>query len=394
MTSTETDPIPAAAGPSGGAIDLVNLRKEFDEVAAVDGIDLSIPAGEFFALLGPSGCGKTTTLRMIAGFERPTSGEIRLDGKDLSQTPPNKRPVNTVFQSYALFPHLTVRDNVGYGLRWVKGLSKSDKVDKVDKVIAQVRLTELADRRPAQMSGGQQQRVALARALVLNPRVLLLDEPLGALDAKLRKELRAELTAVHREVGITFLLVTHDQEEALEMSQRLAVMNLGRVAQAGSPQEVYEQPQTEFVADFLGAANVLDVTVGDAAGIGKRRVKIGTHEVIATVTSPDQALGHRAIVRPERLRVFRSVDDMPSNLPRVPAIVDDVVYVGAVTQVKARLSHGPAIQALVMNEDGASTLRTGDAVVLGIDAEAIRLLAQDPDDKPAPVDEEAAALAG
>ncbi len=363
---------------SGGSIDLVSLRKEFEGgVVAVDSIDVKIASGEFFALLGPSGCGKTTTLRMIAGFERPTSGEIRLDGQDLSQTPPNKRPVNTVFQNYALFPHMNVFDNVAYGLRWRKGLSKSDRKQQVDDVLRQVRLTELADRRPTQMSGGQQQRVALARALVLRPKVLLLDEPLGALDAKLRKELRGELTSVHRDVGITFLLVTHDQEEALEMSDRLAVMSNGQIAQVGSPKEVYEEPQTEFVADFLGAANVLDVVVGESAGPGQRRVTIGGHDAIATAPAEISDFGSRVVIRPERLKVYTDVDQMPVSLPRLPGIVDDVTYVGPVTQVRVRLPHGPAVQALVMNDAGASDLVSGTPVTLGMDAEAVRLLKRD-----------------
>jgi spermidine/putrescine transport system ATP-binding protein len=312
---------------------------------------------------------------MIAGFERPTSGEIRLDGQDLSQTPPNKRPVNTVFQNYALFPHMNVSENVAYGLRWRRGLSKTERKEQVDDVLRQVRLTELADRRPTQMSGGQQQRVALARALVLRPKVLLLDEPLGALDAKLRKELRAELTLVHREVGITFLLVTHDQEEALEMSDRLAVMSSGLIAQVGSPKEVYEEPQTEFVADFLGAANVLDVVVGESAGSGQCRVTIGGHEAIAT--APASNLGSRVVIRPERLKVFTDADTIPASLPRLPGIVDDVTYIGPVTQVRVRLPHGPAVQALVMNDAGASTLVSGTPVTLGLDAASVRLLKRD-----------------
>jgi spermidine/putrescine transport system ATP-binding protein len=382
---------PALSPRSGGSIDLVALRKEFEGgVVAVNSIDLAIPSGEFFALLGPSGCGKTTTLRMIAGFERPTSGEIRLDGQDLSQTPPNKRPVNTVFQNYALFPHMTVRENVAYGLRWRKGISKADRERQVDEVLRQVRLTELADRRPTQMSGGQQQRVALARALVLRPKVLLLDEPLGALDAKLRKELRAELIAVHREVGITFLLVTHDQEEALEMSDRLAVMNLGVIAQIGSPQEVYEEPQTEFVADFLGAANVLDVVVKEAAGAGQRRVTIGGHDVVATVPEHADELSDRVVVRPERLKVFTDASAMPSSLPRLPGIVDEVIYVGPISQVKIRLPHGPAVQALLVNDTGATQLESGTPVTLGLDAESVRLLKRDNTPVPA-ADEEPAA---
>jgi spermidine/putrescine transport system ATP-binding protein len=381
---------PALTPRSGGSIDLVALRKEFEGgVVAVDSIDLAIPSGEFFALLGPSGCGKTTTLRMIAGFERPTSGEIRLDGQDLSQTPPNKRPVNTVFQNYALFPHMNVADNVAYGLRWRKGISKDDRKRQVNEVLRQVRLTELAERRPTQMSGGQQQRVALARALVLRPKVLLLDEPLGALDAKLRKELRAELIAVHREVGITFLLVTHDQEEALEMSDRLAVMNHGHIAQVGSPQQVYEEPETEFVADFLGAANVLDVIVKESAGQGRRRVTIGGHDVVATAPEQSVDLGNRVVIRPERLKVFTDAAAMPESLPRLPGIVDEVIYIGPVSQVKIRLPHGPAVQALMMNEAGASTLSSGTPVTLGLGPESVRLLKVD--DSPKPGDDEESA---
>jgi spermidine/putrescine transport system ATP-binding protein len=248
----------------------VKLEKRFGDFVAVDGIDLSIAPGEFFSLLGPSGCGKTTTLRLVAGFEQPTSGAILLDGVDLARTPPHRRPVNTVFQSYALFPHLTVEDNVAYGLRWQHGgVSKADRRRRVGDAIALVRLEGLAHRKPAQLSGGQQQRVALARALVLKPSVLLLDEPLGALDAKLRKALQHELTSLQRDVGITFVYVTHDQEEALTMSDRLAVMDRGRVAQVGPPREVYTEPATAYVADFLGVANLLDVmATGPAAGGG------------------------------------------------------------------------------------------------------------------------------
>ena len=242
----------------GGAVTLEKLEKRFDDEVAVDGIDLHIESGEFFALLGPSGCGKTTTLRMIGGFERPTSGRVLIDGQDVSDIPPEKRPVNTVFQSYALFPHLSVADNVGFGLRFAK-VSSDEAKRRVADVLELVRLTRLARRRPNQLSGGQQQRVALARALVLRPRVLLLDEPLGALDAKLRKDLRAELTSLQKAVGITFVFVTHDQEEALSMSHRLAVMYDGRIVQAGRPQEVYEAPATAFVAEFLGVANLFDV---------------------------------------------------------------------------------------------------------------------------------------
>src|SRR5215218_2418215 len=243
----------------GGAISIIGLRKDFDGVTAVDGIDLEIEAGEFFTLLGPSGCGKTTTLRMLGGFEQPTEGQILLDGVDVAQSPPHRRPVNTVFQSYALFPHLDVHKNVGYGLRWRRDLDKRTRDARVARALELVQLGGYARRRPHQMSGGQQQRVALARALVLEPSVLLLDEPLGALDAKLRHSLRAELTALQSEVGITFVFVTHDQEEALEMSDRLVVMDEGHIVQLGTAQEVYREPLTEFVADFLGVANLIDV---------------------------------------------------------------------------------------------------------------------------------------
>jgi spermidine/putrescine transport system ATP-binding protein len=240
-----------------GEIDLVDLRKEFAEVTAVDGIDLQVPGGEFFSLLGPSGCGKTTTLRMIAGFEQPTSGQILLDGSDVAYTPPHHRNVNTVFQNYALFPHLNVFDNVAFGLRRAKR-PKDEIKTRVGRALELVQLGGFEKRKSSQLSGGQQQRVALARALILNPAVLLLDEPLGALDAKLRKALQIELKALQQEVGVTFLYVTHDQEEALTMSDRLAVMNGGHIEQIGAPQDVYEDPTTVFVADFLGVSNLMD----------------------------------------------------------------------------------------------------------------------------------------
>ena len=253
-----------------GEIRLEELTKSFDGVAAVDGIDLHMPPGEFFTMLGPSGCGKTTTLRMIAGFERPTSGRIVLDGTDVARVPPHKRNVNTVFQSYALFPHLDVAGNVAFGLKYQK-LGKDDQARRVGEALELVNLTGFARRKPAQLSGGQQQRVALARALVLRPRVLLLDEPLGALDARLRKNLQVELKALQSELGVTFVFVTHDQEEALTMSDRIAVMNEGSVEQAGAPREVYEEPRTVFVADFLGVSNLLSADAvgpdGDACSV-------------------------------------------------------------------------------------------------------------------------------
>ena len=245
---------------SKGEVRLVSLTKRFGDFVAVNEIDLDIPPGGFFSLLGPSGCGKTTTLRMIGGFEQPTSGQVLLDGRDMAGTPPSKRPVNTVFQSYALFPHLRVFDNVAFGLRRQR-VPRAEVRQRVGEVLELVQLGSLAGRKPGQLSGGQQQRVALARALVVKPAVLLLDEPLGALDAKLRRELQIELKQLQNEVGITFAYVTHDQEEALTMSDRIAVLNQGRVEQAASPRELYEEPANAFVADFLGVSNLMDAVV-------------------------------------------------------------------------------------------------------------------------------------
>src|SRR6476646_3711885 len=261
---------------AGGEVQLVDLVKRFGDFTAVAGINLEMPSGEFFSLLGPSGCGKTTTLRMIAGFERPSEGQILLDGVDMAQTPPHKRNVNTVFQNYALFPHLTVEENVAFGLKYQKA-TKEESADRVGKALELVQMTQFAKRRPNQLSGGQQQRVALARALILNPKVLLLDEPLGALDAKLRKRLQIELKALQEEVGITFIYVTHDQEEALTMSDRIAVMSQGRVEQVGKPKEIYENPATAYVADFLGVSNLMDAEAAGPArdGCGVKRGAFG-----------------------------------------------------------------------------------------------------------------------
>ena len=292
-----------------GEIRLESLVKSFGDVVAVDGIDLDMPPGEFFTMVGPSGCGKTTTLRMIAGFERPTSGRILLDGEDVAQTPPHRRNVNTVFQSYALFPHLNVADNVAFGLKYKK-VTKAERDKLVAEALALVQLGGYEKRKPGQLSGGQQQRVALARALVLRPRVLLLDEPLGALDARLRKDLQVELKTLQETLGITFVFVTHDQEEALTMSDRVAVMNGGRVEQSGPPQEMYEEPATLFVADFLGVSNLVGA---DAAGrdgaacaltVGDVALRAAQGDVGATRRrqgdDPARARAHRAAGHPRR----------------------------------------------------------------------------------------------
>jgi spermidine/putrescine transport system ATP-binding protein len=360
----------AAHRHGSGAISIRGLRKEFDGVTAVDGIDVEIGAGEFFTLLGPSGCGKTTTLRMLAGFEQPTDGQILLDGVDVARTPAHKRPVNTVFQSYALFPHLDVRKNVEYGLRWRKDVDSKTRAARVARALELVRLTDYAKRRPHQMSGGQQQRVALARALVLEPSVLLLDEPLGALDAKLRHSLRAELTSLQRDVGITFVFVTHDQEEALEMSDRLAVMDGGRIAQLGTPQQVYQEPRSEFVADFLGVANLMDVECLPGSG-RTRLVRFGEFTLEAQAPDGcDVGLG-RAIIRPECVEVSdRGLDG--GN--RVPGMVDKAVFLGSTTQVSVRLPHGAVVQSLVTNASVEGGLTSGQAVSVHLPPEALRVL--------------------
>ncbi|MDA3022136.1 MAG: ABC transporter ATP-binding protein, partial [Actinomycetota bacterium] len=290
-----------------GSVSVRNLAKTYGEVEAVRGVDLDIAGGEFFSLLGPSGCGKTTTLRMIAGFETPTSGEIRIDGIDVGRTSAHERPVNTVFQNYALFPFLSVADNVAFGLRYQQ-VGKADAKRKVAEALEMVRMGQYTKRKPAQLSGGQQQRVALARALVLGPKVLLLDEPLGALDAKLRKTLQVELKSLQESVGITFVYVTHDQEEALAMSDRIAVMAAGKVEQIGSPNDVYENPDTAYVADFLGSANVVNVEVIGAGSSGCTAFRLGSVRLEAS--GPTMAPGPGTLViRPERIQLGPTDND-------------------------------------------------------------------------------------
>jgi spermidine/putrescine transport system ATP-binding protein len=355
---------------AGGEVQLVDLVKRFGDFTAVAGINLQMPSGEFFSLLGPSGCGKTTTLRMIAGFERPTDGQILLDGVDMAQTPPHKRNVNTVFQNYALFPHLTVAENVEFGLRYKK-TSKEETKERVGRALELVQLTGFSKRRPSQLSGGQQQRVALARALILNPAVLLLDEPLGALDAKLRKRLQIELKALQEEVGITFIYVTHDQEEALTMSDRIAVMSQGRVEQVGGPKEIYEEPATAYVADFLGVSNLMDA---DAKGAtqGGARVQLGDFELIAGKGEED-ITGHVKItIRPERV-VLSAAGQTAENT--VPGMVERTVYVGSIMQILVNLASGARIQAWVPNDGKLDLYPSGTAVAVQMPRDALRVLA-------------------
>ncbi len=354
---------------SGGQIDLISLSKRFVEVA-VDNVDLTVASGEFFSLLGPSGCGKTTTLRLIAGFEQPTSGQVLLDGLDVTHTAPNKRKVNTVFQSYALFPFLNVYENVAFGLRNT-GADKATIKTKVHGMLELVGLVEFEKRRPGQLSGGQQQRVALARALVLDPAVLLLDEPLGALDAKLRRSLKVELKALQERVGITFLYVTHDQEEALTMSDRLAVMRAGKIVQMGGPHEIYDEPADTYVADFLGVSNLMEVSVIERGPGAKCVVKLGDSTLEADhggLDAPDRA---HAVIRPERVRI-EAFGSGGSN--RVPGMIERLVYLGSTTQVLIRLAPGHQVQALVQNDGSASDLTQGTPVNVHLAPDALRVL--------------------
>ena len=355
---------------AGGEVRLVALTKRFEDVTAVDGIDLRVASGEFFSLLGPSGCGKTTTLRMVAGFEQPTSGEILLDGEDMSGRPAHKRNVNTVFQSYALFPHLRVHDNIAFGLKRA-GADRGEIRRRVAEAMELVELTGLEKRKPAQLSGGQQQRVALARALVLNPAVVLLDEPLGALDAKLRRALQVELKALQERVGLTFVYVTHDQEEALTMSDRLAVMNRGRIEQLGAPREVYREPTTTFVADFLGISNLMDATALGRRGDGCD-VELGDARLHAGCGIAEARGATKLVIRPERVLLEPRGAEGDN---RVPGMVERIVYLGSAHHVFARLAGGQQICALVQDTGEALSFEPGDPVRVHFPPDALRVLA-------------------
>jgi putative spermidine/putrescine transport system ATP-binding protein len=297
------------------AVQLIAVRKQFGDVTAVDDVNLSIGDGEFFSLLGPSGSGKTTVLRMIAGFDLPTAGNVLLNGVDVTSTPPYDRDVNTVFQDYALFPHMTVRENVEYGLR-VRGVARAERRKQAEQMLEVVRLPDFGNRKPSEMSGGQRQRVALARALVNHPSVLLLDEPLGALDLKLREEMQTELKSIQREVGITFIFVTHDQGEALSMSSRIAVFNHGRIEQIGTPREIYEHPATSFVAGFVGSSNVMNDEVSQRL-LGQP----GAHSI-----------------RPERIRV--ADNDRRDDEISATGTISEVLYLGAEIRIAVNLDAG------------------------------------------------------
>jgi spermidine/putrescine transport system ATP-binding protein len=353
-TRVQTGARPATSDEDGlAAIELVGVEKEFTggghDVRAVEHVDLQIAEGEFFALLGPSGCGKTTTLRMIAGFEEPTSGQILLHGRDMVGVPPFRRDVNMVFQQYALFPHMDVFENVAFGLRRKK-VDKGEIKRRVAEALALVELEGRETRKPRQLSGGQQQRVALARALVNRPRALLLDEPLGALDLKLRQAMQLELKRIQREVGITFVYVTHDQEEALTMSDRLVVMNAGRIEQLGSPRELYEHPATRFVANFIGTSNILTGRLernGDTWALAGK----GPDQRVLVADARDAREGQdvELAVRPEKIVLRTEQDPPPPDRTALKVKVDEVVYLGTSTQYRTVTDGGDAIAVYRQN---------------------------------------------
>ncbi|MEW9806737.1 ABC transporter ATP-binding protein [Mesorhizobium sp. ZMM04-5] len=351
---------------TGGVLDIEGVTKNFGRLTAVDDVSLSIRENEFFALLGPSGCGKTTLLRMLAGFEMPSGGKILLDGADVSRVPPNRRPVNLMFQSYALFPHMSVRANIAYGLEMERRPSAEIR-SRVDEMLATTQLAALADRKPDQLSGGQKQRVALARALVKRPRVLLLDEPLGALDKKLRGEMQIELKRLQDEVGITFIVVTHDQEEALVMADRMAVLRDGRLLQCDTPHEVYERPADAFVAGFIG---VMNFCAGSAVAEG---VRASDGSLVAGTLPQGIAAGAPALaaVRPERIVLFPAA----GAANRTSGTVEALAYHGLDLQVHVRtpLADKPFLVRMTADAADSRSIRTGDTVEIGWSAADTRI---------------------
>jgi spermidine/putrescine transport system ATP-binding protein len=351
-----------------GVVELLGLTKRFGDVVAVDHVNLTVEGGEFFSLLGPAECGKTTILRLIAGFERPDAGAILIDGVDMAATPPQKRPVNTVFQGYALFPHLTVEENVGFGLKY-QDLGKGEARRMIGDVLELVRLGGMGRRRPNQLSGGEQQRVALARSLVLEPKGLLLDEPLGALDASSRKALQVELRSLQEEIGITFIYGTSDHEEALGMSDRMAVMSRGRVEQLGTPAEVYEQPASSYIAGFLGVSNLMEVSVKSGT-TDQTVIHLGSHELTCNASYPWPGPALVAI-RPERILVMPKHVDEPNV---VPARVDRTVYTGSAVSLMVSVDDLEEIQVTVPNRGHLPDYGPGDEIRIMFPPDALRIL--------------------
>ncbi len=345
---------------SEGDIRLEGLVKNYGDVVAVDGIDLHIPSGEFFTMLGPSGCGKTTTLRMVAGVEEPTVGSIHLGETDITTTRPYQRPINTVFQNYALFPHLTIFENIAFGLRR-RGVK--DVKEQVDKVLSLVELPHLAQRKPTQLSGGQQQRIALARAIVNRPALLLLDEPLGALDLKLRRQMQIELKWIQREVGLTFVHVTHDQEEAMTMADTIAVMNEGKIEQMGTPADLYDDPETAFVANFLGQSNLIkgkiDGNDGDNLVIDLFGQKISMPKSRSHAVDNSLYAG----IRPEKFRITRTGSQVRGNTLS-GGHIEDVSYIGVSTQYVVAMPWGQELMVFEQNDDGVPPFNKGEEVVI------------------------------
>lgn len=366
MTATDTALTSTDAAPEFGRISLRQLVKQFDSregaTLAVDHIDLDTEAGEFVTLLGPSGCGKTTTLRMVAGFETPTSGQITLDGADMTRLTPDKRPMSMVFQSYALFPHMSVADNVAYGLK-LKKLPKSEIAEQVEAALTSMDLVRFVNRAPSQLSGGQQQRVALARAMVMRPKVLLFDEPLSNLDAKLRVQMRTEIRSLQQRLGITALYVTHDQDEAMSLSDRIVVMNHGRIEQIGTPEAIYRHPATVFVADFIGSANFLECSLQSASGGNAVVEVLGGERTIPAAPGVAEASGHVVLVRPESVVVSR-VAEVPAGEETVEGNHGRVlraVFYGEHVEYEVDTAAGPIV-AIVSDPDPSEILAVGDVV--------------------------------
>jgi putative spermidine/putrescine transport system ATP-binding protein/spermidine/putrescine transport system ATP-binding protein len=369
----------------GGIIEIANLTKTYrGGVVAVDDLSLEVGEGEFVTLLGPSGCGKTTTLRMIAGFETPTKGRIYLAGEDVTELPPYRRQVNTVFQDYALFPHMTIRDNVGYGLR-VSGVPKSEIAPRVAEALTTVGLLEKAEARPGNLSGGQKQRVALARALVRNPKVLLLDEPLSALDAKLREAMQVELKHLHQRLGLTFVFVTHDQTEALVMSDRVVVMDRGKIVQSGAPTELYDDPATPYVANFIGTSNMIRGEVAHANG-ELTAVRFAGGELHATSGSARFGVGQKVVasVRPEKVQL-RGEGEAPAGHAVIEGTVIDSLFHGKAFRLEVDIRQGTPFLVDIQLTTGARLARvpaTGAAVALVVDPQTVSLFPAEAEETP------------